>query len=105
MVQSCDEKRGGKLHEKNSDGRSQQMPQSRMTKEAMGRHHRLQQDTKPLRLKKEHTGGRKRSGDEGSERLTPPLGGINSSRKEIHADNAIANVIIKITISTLCLNT
>jgi len=60
------------------------------TEEAMGR----QQDMKLLRLKKEDTGDRK-SGEEGSVWLTPPLGGINSSRKEIYIQSSIrsSNVI------------
>jgi len=45
----------------------------------------IQQDVKFLRLKKEHTGERKKWRG-GSEWLTPPLGGINSSWKEIHRE-------------------
>ena len=69
MVQSCDEKRGRKLHEKNYDGRGQQMLQSRTTEEALER-----PDTRceVFRLKIEHTGDRKKR------RRKILMGGINS---------------------------
>jgi len=53
----------------------------------------IQEDMKLFQLKKEDIGDR-RSGEEGSVWLNPPLGGINSSLKEMYYMNILSIVWI-----------
>jgi len=77
MVRSCDKKRGRKLHETNCDGRSQRKPESRTRdRRSDGETLYIQQDTKSLQLKKDHTGDRKKWRLQGSQWLTLPWEGL-----------------------------
>jgi len=80
MVQSSNERRGRKLHEKNYDGRDQWTPQSRTREEAMGRHDATRHE---VSLTEDATGDRKKW----RKRIRaahPFPRKINSSLKEIY---------------------
>ena len=49
MVRACYAERGRKPHEKNYDGSGHGTPQSRITEEAMGRHHTSRHEVYPIK--------------------------------------------------------